>query len=382
MIQSLENIKKSVSEFPSLVPDLKEYLDNRCTHFRAGCLTESISNWQMITSDKEILTSVRGATIEFHTQPYNTKRPQSTFSAEESAIIDSEVAKLLSKNIIETTDHTPYEVISNIFIRPKKDGGHRQILNLKGLNQFVTYHHFKMETLQSIVQLVEKNCCMCSLEDAYYTVGVSPSHRKYLSFMWKDVLYQFTCLPNGLSSCLRKFTKLLKPPLTELQKQGHISASYIDDLYLQGRTYDLCVSNVIDTFIQFDSLGFTIHPDKSVFIPSQRLVPLGFINDLVAMTITLIPEKALKVKEACGTLLGQGLPTIRQVAFVIGKIISSFPGVMYGQLYYRVLEHTKTVALKTANGDFDSHMSVTEDCKKELQWWVDNIASSHNVITH
>ena len=138
MIQSLENIKKSVSEFPSLVCDLKEYLDNRCTHFRAGCITESISNLQMITSDKEILTSVRGATIEFDTQPYNTKRPQSTFSAEESAIIDSEVAKLLSKNIIETTDHTPYEVISNIFIRPKKDGGHRQILNLKGLNQFVT----------------------------------------------------------------------------------------------------------------------------------------------------------------------------------------------------------------------------------------------------
>ena len=281
MIQSLENIKKSVSEFPSLVRGLKEYLDNRCTHFRAGCITESISNWQMITSDKEILTSVRGAAIEFDTQPYNTKRPQSTFSAEESAIIDSEVAKLLSKNVIETTDHTPYEVISNIFIRPKKDGGYRLILNLKGLLQFVTYHQSNF--------------------------------------------------------------------------------SYIDDLYLQGRTYDLCVSNVIDTFIQFDSLGFTIHPDKSVFIPSQRLVPLGFINDLVAMTITLIPEKALKVKEACGTLLGQGLPTIRQVAFVIGKIISSFPGVMYGQLYYRVLEHTKTVALKTAKGDFDSHMSLTED---------------------
>ena len=284
MIQSLENIKKSVSEFPSLVPDLKEYLDNRCTHFRAGCLTESISNWQMITSDKEILTSVRGATIEFDTQPYNTKRPQSTFSAEESAIIDSEVAKLLSKNIIETTDHTPYEVISNIFIRPKKDGGYRLILNLKGLHQFVTYHQCKF--------------------------------------------------------------------------------SYIDDLYLQGRTYDLCVSNVIDTFIQFDSLGFTIHPDKFVLIPSQRLVLLGFIIDSVAMTITLTPEKALKVKEACGTLLGQGLPTIREVACVIGKIISSFLGVMYGQPYYRVLEHTKTVALKTAKGDFDSHMSLTEDWKK------------------
>ena len=105
----MENIKTSVSEFPSLVRDLKEYLDNRCTNFRAGCITESISNWQMITSDKEILTSVRGATIEFDTRPHNTKRLQSAFSVEESAIIDSEVAKLLSK-MIETTNHDAYEV--------------------------------------------------------------------------------------------------------------------------------------------------------------------------------------------------------------------------------------------------------------------------------
>ena len=86
------------------------------------------------------------------------------------------------------------------------------------------------------------------------------------------------------------------------------------------------------------------------------------------MTIILTPENALKVKEACGAILGQGFPKIRQVACVTGKIISSFPGVMYGQLYYRILEHTKTVALKTAKGDFYTQMSLTEDCKKELQW--------------
>ena len=194
---------------------------------------------------------------------------------------------------------------------------------------------------------------------------MNPSHRKYLRFIWKNVLYQFTCLPNGLLSCTRKFTKLHKPPLTELCKKGHVCSSYIDDLYLQGRIYDLCVSNVIDTFIQFDSLGFTIHPDKSVFIPSQRLVLLGFIIDSVAMTITLTSEKALKVKEACGTLLARGLSTIPQVACVKGKIMSSFPGVMYGQLYYRALDHTKTLAFKSAKGDVDSQMILTEDCKKK-----------------
>ena len=34
---------------------------------------------------------------------------------------------------------------------------------------------------------------------------------------------------------------------------------------------------------------------------------------------------------------------------------------MHGQLYYRALEHAKTAALKTAKGDFDSQMSLTEE---------------------
>ena len=109
----------------------------------------------------------------------------------------------------------------------------------------------------------------------------------------------------------------------------------------------------------------TIPPDKSVFIPSQRLVLLGFIIDSVAMTITLTPEKAFSVKEACSSLL-EGVTTIRDVARVIGKIISSFPGVIYGALHYRSLEHDKTRALQNCMGNFDCPMSLSEDSYREL----------------
>ena len=216
------------------------------------------------------------------------------------------------------------------------------------------------------------------LKDAYYSVAVQPSHRKYLRFMWNNVLYQFTCLPNGLSSCPRK---LLKPPLATLHKQGHVISSYIDDLFVLARTYELCVTNVADTFALFDSLGFTIHPDKSVFIPSLRIVLLGFIIDSVAMTITLTPEKVLSVKEACLSLM-EGVTTIREVARVIGKVISSFPGVMYGPLHYRSLEQDKTRALKSCMGDFDCHVSLSEDSYRELGWWIKHIDQSFNVISH
>ena len=52
------------------------------------------------------------------------------------------------------------------------------------------------------------------LKDAYYTLPIHPSHRKYMRFIYQDRTYQFQCLPFGLSSALRAFTKTLKPPPT------------------------------------------------------------------------------------------------------------------------------------------------------------------------
>ena len=157
--------------------------------------------------------------------------------------------------------------------------------------------------------------------------------------------------------------------------------SYIDDFFLQGKTFEQCVCNVIDTFLQFDDLGFIIHPEKSVFIPSQELILLGFIINSIDMTITLTPEKKLALQHLCVSLLSKHTPTIREVVQVIGKIISSFPGVAHGPLYYRALELNKTEALKLCKGNFDAHTTLSADSKLELQWWVHNIVESTNVIS-
>jgi len=62
---------------------------------------------------------------------------------------------------------------------------------------------------------------------------------------------------------------------------GHLSVAYIDDSYLQADLYDDCVQNVIDTVTMFDNLGLVVHPEKSVLVPSQQLVFLGFILDSI-----------------------------------------------------------------------------------------------------
>ena len=98
------------------------------------------------------------------------------------------------------------------------------ILNLRNLNESVKYYHFKMDTLQSAMKLVEPNSYMASidLKDAYYSVAISKCSRKYLRFLHKNTLYQYTCLPNGLASAPRAFTKLLKPVLSEVRRMGNL----------------------------------------------------------------------------------------------------------------------------------------------------------------
>jgi hypothetical protein len=87
----------------------------------------------------------------------------------------------------------------------------------------------------------------------------------------------------------------------------------------------------------FTQLGLLVHPEKCNFIPSQEIVILGFIINSVKMTVKLTPEKALALKSDCDLFLKKcpGNIAIREVAQIIGKIVSSFPGVLHGPLYYR-----------------------------------------------
>ena len=63
------------------------------------------------------------------------------------------------------------------------------------------------------------------------------------------------------------------------------AVAHLDDIYLQGQTYDQYVRNVIDITVLFDKLGLAVHPEKSVFIPTQVLTILGFVLNLVTMTL-------------------------------------------------------------------------------------------------
>jgi len=94
----------------------------------------------------------------------------------------------------------------------------------------------------------------------------------------------------------------MKPVFATLRQLGHLSSGYIDDSWLMGSVWNDCAKNVVDTVKLLDSLGFVVHPEKSVFILTKKLVFLEFVVDSVSMLVYLTPDKALKVKQAATAL--------------------------------------------------------------------------------
>ena len=57
---------------------------------------------------------------------------------------------------------------------------------------------------------------------------------KILAISFEANLYKYTCLPPCLSSATRIFTKILKPMLSALRKEGHQTMGYLDYTFLMG----------------------------------------------------------------------------------------------------------------------------------------------------
>ena len=53
------------------------------------------------------------------------------------------------------------------------------ILNLKRINKFVDYNHFKIESLQNVLELIIPGVYMASidLKDAFYSVSIHKNHQ-------------------------------------------------------------------------------------------------------------------------------------------------------------------------------------------------------------
>ena len=166
---------------------------------------------------------------------------------------------------------------SRLFLVPKKTGDLRPVIDLSTLNRHMVVPHFKMETQGSVRSAIRSQEWTVSIDihDAYLHVPMHQAVRKYLRFVVNKKVYQFTCLPFGLATSPREFTKLLRPVVSLLGQQGVKLHVYLDDWLIRADTPEQAQLHTQTTIKVLQFLGWIINFEKSDLTPSQDFQFIG-----------------------------------------------------------------------------------------------------------
>jgi len=346
----------------------------------AGRLRYHLANWQVITRDRWILDTVEGYCMEFTNDPYQMSLPHPPqFGAEQATQLREELGELIRKGAVREVDSPRGGFYSTMFLVPKKDGKQRPVINLKALNRFVQSHHFKMEGLHTLRDLLKPGDWMVKvdLKDAYFTIPIHNRHRKYLRFVLENKTYEFNCLPFGLSSAPWVFTKTLKPIAALLRQMGVRLIVYIDDILLLAESRELAEEHAKGLWYLLECLGSIIHPHKSVLTPAQYIEFLGISVDSAQMELKLPAEKIKKIRAEARKMAQQPRVSARSLSRLLGKMNATTQVIPPAPLFYRHLQMTLTEALDKGGQNYETEISLPLDCVEELLWW-DNHMSKWN----
>ncbi len=211
-------------------------------------LSEKLAAWKLLPNISPWVerTLEKGYMIQFAYRPPRFNGVVSTsVKLERVHLLTQELQALLDKGAIE---HVPLPdresgYYNRYFLFPKKDGGLRPILDLRGLNRYLRSYKFKMLTIKMIVSQIQSGDWFVTidLKDAYFHVEILPQHRKFLRFAFGGEAYQYRVLPFDLALSPRTYTKCMDAALAPLRLRGICILNYIDDWLILAQSQELAL---------------------------------------------------------------------------------------------------------------------------------------------
>ncbi|CAN2391224.1 hypothetical protein PRIEUP_LOCUS1263 [Pristimantis euphronides] len=231
-----------------------------------------------------------------------------------------------------------------------------------------------MESIRSTIPLLKAgtNMCTIDLKDAYYHVPVHSSHQKYLRFAIQGngqiFHFQFSCLPFGISSAPRIFTKLVAEIVAHLRVQNVVIVPYLDDFLLAADTEKELEQHLQMVLALLGKLGWLINYQKSSLLPGTKKIFLGILLDSVQQRSFLPQKKRKKIIGAAQKFQKKKFCTIREAMKMLGLLTSCISSVPWGQFHTRHQSWMLTTWDRKQTS-LDSRALIPEGVKNSLIWW-------------
>ena len=199
-------------------------------------------------------------------------------------------------------------------------------------------------------------------------------HQKYLGICVPDeegnpVYYVWVVLVLGLRDAAHLFTRLIKPIMGRLRKDGFRGQIYIDDLLTAGASKVEALESEEKAYALFSQCGYIFKPSKRSGEPAQECRFLGLLVNSVDMVFKIPEDKIKKMLVMMSQLAARQRLRVKAVARLLGTLqsvrLATGPLV---QVMTRSLYHV----VKKAKS-WKSWVVLTELAKFELDWWRRNL---------
>ena len=142
-----------------------------------------------------------GESSPFKLRPYRT-------SPQNQELIDAEITRLLSANIIEESDSA---YASPGMLINKKDGSKRWVIDYRKLNYLTRKNSYTTPVIMDLLDALGGACIFSTLDfnSGYNQILIKKEDREKTAFVTKHGLFQFIRMPFGLCNAPATFQRLM-----------------------------------------------------------------------------------------------------------------------------------------------------------------------------
>ncbi len=330
----------------------------------------NLGAYERIGASSQILDWIKnGVKNPFSSIPGHYRHPNRLKTERDNLFVKDKIQELLSAGAIrKCPPGRKPRCINAIATAPKKNGKLRFILDTRSANAHINTPKFSQEGINVVCDLIQTGDQLVTIDlrDGFHHVKVHESFRTYLGMYCGGHYYEWCCLPFGLSCSPYFFNKILRPVVQFLRENGLRNALFVDDFCLMAQPS--CMTDHKEfALTTLDDLGWLVNLEKSVLIPKDNCIFVGFrvySTGPQGPYIKVLPEKLHKLKRSIKRCLNKTSVTARELARIAGQCVFISRAVLPGKLLlrniYRVLS-TRT--------SWDSVVQLTESALSDLEWW-------------